>query len=532
MNNKIFIGLSWPYANNELHIGHLGSSLPADILARYFRLNGDEVCFVSGSDCFGTPISIQAQKENKSPDEIANFYHEKFVEIFKGLDFSFDKYTQTNNTNHVNFAKSFHKNIYSIPNISKLQEKRLFCNNCNRYLPDRYVIGNCPKCGHDTKGDSCEKCGSILEPEDLINPKCSLCGNNPTPKETYQYYLKLSSLEPKLKSYFDSKKSNWSQNAINLTSRYFDEGLKDRAITRNLDWGVPLPIEATEDKVIYNWGENVLGYLSACKQWCEENNKNFDEWFKNNNARHIYIHAKDNIPFHSIIFPALLLSNTENYHLPDNIFAYEYVTNNGQKISKSKGTCLTARSLLEKYPTDFIRFYFSKNISDKKDLDFKEQDFIQTINGELINNWGNFVNRTLSFIQNKFNGKINVQRENIEIKNKIRSTYKIVSSYLNLGKISNAVSTILDLVNFSNKYFDETKPWIVFNENKQKCEELLYDYLVLITNISILFLPILTKGSKQVLEWLNIENISFNYTIPTEIHIENIHPLFNKIEVN
>ena len=531
MNNKILIGLSWPYANNELHIGHLGSSLPADILARYFRLKGNEVCFISGSDCFGTPISIVAQKENKHPSEIADFYHNKFEKILSDLDFSFDNYTKTNTEHHIKFAKSFHKNLYNTPFVEKINEKRLFCNTCNRYLPDRYVIGLCPNCNNLTKGDSCDKCGKILEPEELINPKCSLCENTPITKATYQYYLKLTSLEQQLKQYFNTHKSSWSQNAINLTQRYFDEGLKDRAITRNLDWGVKIPIETAEDKVIYNWGENVLGYLSACIDWCENNNKNPDDWLKNKNVRHIYIHAKDNIQFHSIIYPALLLANTEGYHTPDDIFAYEYVTYEGQKISKSKGTCLTAQSLLDKYPLDYLRFYFAKNISDKKDLDFKEHDFINSINGELINNWGNLVNRTLTFIKNKYNGRISKHSVSHTIKDRIKATYISVSSHLNNGKIANATSEILSLVNFANKYFDESQPWKLVKSDKNTCEDLLFDYLTLITNIAILFSPILTKSSKTVLDWLKINNYIYEYTEPQNVELENIEPLYKRIEI-
>ena len=529
-NEKILIGLSWPYANSELHIGHLGSSLPADILARFFRLNGKNVCFVSGSDCFGTPISIAAQKENKDPNDIANFYHEKFVQIFKDLDFSFNIYTKTNTNHHINFAKSFHKELYNTQFITKINEKRLFCKSCNRFLPDRYVVGLCPNCSHPAKGDACEKCGRILEPEELNDPKCGICNTTPILKETYQYYIKLSSLQEKLVKYFNNKKQSWTQNAINLTERYFIEGLKDRAITRNLNHGVPIPIETKKDKVIYNWGENVLGYLSACEEYCKNNNQNFDDWFKTDSVRHIYIHAKDNIQFHSIIFPALLLANPNQYHLPDNIFAYEFVTNEGQKISKSKGTCLTAKALLDKYQVDFLRFYFAKNISDKKDLDFKEKDFIQTINGELINNWGNLVNRTLSFVKSKFNGKIKKSEIDPIVQNTIKSTYNIVSNCLNKGKISNAVAEILNLVNYSNKYFDSTTPWLVVKEDKYKCETLLYNYLSLIVNIAILFSPILTKSSKTILEWLKINDYSYNFFELTDISVHNFYPLFKRID--
>ena len=526
--NNIFIGLSWPYANGELHIGHLGSSLPADILARYYRLKGNNVCFVSGSDCFGTPISIQAQKENKSPKEITDNYHEKFVQVFKELDFSFDNYTKTTNEQHIDFARNFHNDLYKTEYVSKKTESRLYCNKCKRFLPDRYVVGVCPKCGSSSKGDSCEKCGTILEPEDLKNPHCGICNDTPIFKETYQYYLKLSKLQNELFEYFSKTNDKWSQNAINLTNRYFNDGLLDRAISRDLDWGVLVPTNE-KDKVIYNWGENVLGYLSACEEYCTENNQKLEDWFKNKDVKHIYIHAKDNIQFHSIIFPALLLANTNHYHLPDEIFAYEFVTNEGQKISKSKGTCLTARELLNNYDVDFLRFYFAKNISAKKDLDYRTKDFINCINGELINNWGNFVNRTLSFVKSKFEGKINNFKVYKEIENQIKSTFINTSSYLENGKISNALREILELVDYSNKYFNLTEPWKVIKENKQQCEELCYQYLTLIANISILLNPFIPKGTSKVANWISIDINQYCPVVINSVTLKDFEPLYTRI---
>ena len=526
--NNIFIGLSWPYANGELHIGHLGSSLPADILARYYRLKGNKVCFVSGSDCFGTPISIQAQKENKSPKDITDNYHEKFVQVFNALDFSFDNYSKTTNSQHVEFARNFHEDLYNTNYVSKKIENRLYCNKCKRFLPDRYVIGICPKCSATSKGDACEKCGYILEPEDLKDPHCGICNNIPIFKETYQYYLKLTNLQKQLIEYFNKANTNWSQNAINLTNRYFNDGLLDRAISRDLDWGVSVPTNE-KDKVIYNWGENVLGYLSACEEFCNKNNQEFDDWFRNDNTKHIYIHAKDNIQFHSIIFPALLIANTNHYHLPDEIFAYEFVTNEGQKISKSKGTCLSVRELLSKYDVDFLRFYFSKNISDKKDLDYRNKDFINCVNGELINNWGNFVNRTLSFIKSKFDSKINKSSINFEIKSRIITTFNNVSNYIEKGKISNALREILELVDYSNKYFNTTEPWKVIKEDKNQCEDLCYQYLTLIANISALLHPFIPNGTYKVADWIGIEIENYNFYEIESVVLKEFQPLYERI---
>lgn len=526
--NNIFIGLSWPYANGELHIGHLGSSLPADILARYYRLRGNNVCFVSGSDCFGTPISIQAQKENRSPKEITDDYHEKFVQVFKDLNFSFDNYSKTTEKSHIEFASNFHRDLYDTEFVDKRYESKLYCNSCKRFLPDRYVVGICPKCGANTKGDACEQCGTILEPEELKEPHCGICNDTPFFKETHQYYLKLSRLQYRLIKYFNEKNNKWSQNAINLTKRYFNDGLIDRAISRDLDWGVAVPTNE-KNKVIYNWAENVLGYLSACKEFCNKNNQKFEDWFKNDNAKHIYVHAKDNIQFHSIIFPALLIADTNEYHLPDEIFAYEFVTNNGQKISKSKGTCLTVRELLNKYDDEFLRFYFAKNISDKKDLDFRETDLISCVNGELINNWGNFVNRTLSFIKSKFDGKVNKYRVFNEIKTRIESAFYRVDEFIENGKVANALREILELVDYSNKYFNTTEPWKVIREDKIKCEELCYQYLILIANISILFYPFIPKGTNKVANWIGIVIQSYNFYEVQNTVLKEFNKLYERI---
>lgn len=527
--DKIFIGLSWPYANDELHIGHLGSSLPADVLARYYRLKGSEVCFVSGSDCFGTPISIKAQLEGKSAKEVSDFYHERFVQIFKELNFSFDNYTKTSSNYHINFAKEFHRELYNTNYVYKKEEQRLYCSHCNRFLPDRYVVGLCPNCGNTTKGDACEKCGKILEPEELLEPKCGICANEPIFKNNFQYYIKLSKLEEKLKEFFNKRKNGWLQNAVNLTERYFLEGLLDRAISRDLDWGVPIPVDGLKDKVIYNWGENVLGYIAACKEFCEQNNKNFADWFETEDVKHIYVHAKDNIQFHTIIYPALIIANNNKYHLPDNIFSYEFVTNNGQKISKSRGTCLTVRQLLETFDVDFLRFYFAKNVTDKKDLDFSLTELISSVNGELINNWGNFVNRTLSFIKSKFNGKINKFEVSDLIKNKIISTYNNVGLNFESGKIAQATKLIFELIDFANKYFDQTKPWQIIKEDSLKCEQLCYEYITIIANVSVLLNPIIPQGTGRVLDWLNIKNYSFYYFEPNQLNLTSFEPLYSRI---
>lgn len=531
MNKNILIGLSWPYANGELHIGHLGSSLPADIIGRYYRTKGDKVMLVSGSDCFGTPASIQAQKENCNPIDIVNKYHEKFVEAFKQADFQFENYTKTVEPRHIAFAQNFHRDLYKSQYVTNKQISQMHCADCDRFLADRYVVGICPFCKKPAKGDSCDHCGKILEPEILEEPKCSICGHTPELKETSQVYLQLGKHTDILKKHFDSRKDKWTINATNMTQRYFDEGLQDRAITRNLNWGVPVPDSEDKNKVVYNWAENVLGYLSATKMYCEDNGLNFEDWWKNENAIHYYVHAKDNIPFHSLILPALLLSNSNHYHLPDILVSAEYVNIEGKKISKSAGTCLTSKELLDSLDSDFVRFYFAKNVNDKKDLNFSFQDLVNTVNGELINNWGNLVNRCLSFIKSKMGGVLPVCNLDSEIKTNIENTFKIVSELIEGGKIALAIKEIMELVSFSNKLFDSYAPWATLKVDEDKCKEQLFNIVTLITNIATLLSVVTTKGTKKVFEFLGTNENSFEpYYFNTEIKLGEISPLYQRLD--
>lgn len=531
MSKNILIGLSWPYANGELHIGHLGSSLPADVIGRYYRMNGDKVMFVTGSDCFGTPASIQAQKENCKPMDIVDKYHDLFVEAFKQAEFQFENYTRTTDPRHIAFAQDFHRDLYKSDYVTSKVISQFYCKDCDRFLADRYVVGLCPYCKAPAKGDSCDKCGKILEPEILEEPKCSICGHTPELKETSQVYLQLNKHQDYLLKQFNAKKDKWTINAQNMTQRYFDEGLQDRAITRNLNWGVPVPDSEDKSKVIYNWAENVLGYLSATKMYCEENGLNFDDWWKNDNAIHYYVHAKDNIPFHSLILPSLLLSNSNHYHLPDVLVSAEYVNIEGKKISKSAGTCLTAKELLNSIDVDFVRFYFAKNVNDKKDLNFSFQDLVNTVNGELINNWGNLVNRCLSFIKSKMNGMLPHHDLDSEIKTNIDTTFEKVSELIEGGKVALAVKEIMDLVSYSNKLFDSYAPWATLKVDVVECERQLFNIVTLIQNIAILLSVVTTKGCKQVFEFLNTNVTGYNpHYFDKDITLGEVKPLYQRLD--
>jgi methionyl-tRNA synthetase len=488
-DNFVMIGLSWPYANGRLHIGHVASSLPADVIARYHRQVGHKVSFITGSDCFGTPILVQAMQEGVTPESLAEKYHKLLEKDFFALGFSFDKYTKTMSKEHIDFVMKFHKEMYKGKYIYEKTAPQLYCEKCKKYLPDRYVEGICPHCKKPAKGDSCDHCGKILEPEDLIEPKCKLCGTKPVTKNTTQLYLKLSALQQKLQAFFDERKSNWTQNAQGLTQRYLNEGLHDRAITRSMEWGVDIPKDGWTDKRIYIWAENVLGYLSASSP----------DFYENPNLKSYFVHAKDNIPFHGVILPALLMARNEAvpsakpYFVPSMIVASEYVTIEGQKISKSKGNVLTAEELLEAFDVDMIRFYFLRNAGGQKDSNFTFEEFVNVTNGELVNNFGNLVNRTLSFIKTKFDGEI----PNGEIVDELKGAKKEVFEMIDKGEVKDALSKIMDAVNVGNKYFATKKPW----ENNDKA--VIGNVVATIRLLCEMLLPYIPSTAQKVLSWTN-----------------------------
>lgn len=507
VNLKVLIGLSWPYANGNLHLGHLASSLPADVLARYYRDHGADVSFVSGSDCFGTPILVTAKKENITPSQVAEKYYQSHCRDFQDLGFSFDNYTCTMAPAHQQFATQFHAEMYDTDNIFVKSVPQLYCPHCQQYLPDRYVEGICPHCGKPAKGDSCDHCGKILEPEDLKEPKCKLCGNPPVLKDTKQIYLKLSQMQEQIAKNLADKQNDWTNNAVGMTHKYLNEGLVDRAITRNITWGVDLPANAqkllgdTTDKKIYIWAENVLGYLSATQAV----KANWQEFLLDDNQtpkRHYYVHAKDNIPFHSVILPGLLLANNKHHwHLPDRIISSEYLTMNGKKISKSAGNYITVRQMVENFDADFIRYYFLRNVNDKKDANFSFEDFVNTVNGELIDNFGNLVNRTLTFIKNKFGGQIPAMAENTTITAEIDRTTAEFDAQIQAGACSKALSTVMALVAFGNKWFNDHTPWISLSKQTiAECVTIIHAA----THMLQYFIP---TAAGKVLSWLKTDTL-------------------------
>lgn len=520
MRLNVLVGLSWPYANGNLHLGHIASSLPADAIARYYRDHGANVSFVSGSDCFGTPILVTAKAENSTPDQIAEKYSQSHKRDFADLGFSFDNYTATLNPKHQEFASNFHADLYDTDNVFVKTVPQLYCTKCAQYLPDRYVEGTCPYCGEHAKGDSCDHCGKILEPEDLKDPRCKLCGATPELRETKQIYLRLSQFQPAIEKNLHDKQKQWTNNAVGMTNKYLNEGLVDRAITRNITWGVPLPDNAkkllgdTTDKRVYIWAENVLGYLSATKA-IKPDWEDFLLDSTKTPKRHYYVHAKDNIPFHSVILPGLLLAeNKHQWHLPDYIISSEYLNMNGKKISKSTGNYISARQLIDNFDIDMIRYYFLRNTNDKKDANFSFEDFVYTVNGELIDNFGNLVNRTLSFIKNKFNGAIPAMRPNPTISQTIDHTLTEFNTLIEAGACSKALATAMSLVAFGNKWFSDNTPW------KTLDPQIIAECVTVIRAAISMLKYFIPSGTAKVEKWLANKTLG------------DISVLYQKLDIN
>lgn len=525
---KILIGGAWPYANGSLHIGHIAGLLPGDILARYHRAKGENVYFVSGSDCHGTPVAIRAKQENRTPREISDFYHEEFKECFDRLGFSYDEYTKTSSIEHKEFVKEFHKKLYQSRYVYEKEEPQAYCECCNTFLADRFVLGKCPKCGEDTRGDQCDACGTVLEPENLVEPICAVCKNPISFRNSKHLYIAISKLEPELRKLVDGGDS-WRKNAIAFTNRYIEEGLRDRALTRDLDWGIDVPKEGYENKSIYIWAENVLGYLSASKVAAEKRGDDFKELW-GENAKHYYVHGKDNIPFHTIILPALLLGNGSGWRLPDQIVSSEYLTLEGRKISTSKNYAIWVKDLLDHYEADSIRYFFIVNGPERKDADFSWREYVNSHNGELLGAYGNFVNRSLSFIAKYWDGVVPKGELDQEISQQIALIYEHVGEKIEKGAFKDALEEIFDFARWANKFFDTEQPWITRTADEDKCKNTLYQCVQIIANLSTLLAPFIPFSSEKVNRWLSISSEWKQKSVPVGYQLPEIDILFQRID--
>lgn len=525
IRRNILIGGAWPYANSSLHLGHLASLLPGDVLARYYRENGDNVLYISGTDCHGTPITQRAKKEGTTAKEIAETYNEEFFQTFKSMGFSYELYGKTEDEYHKTNVQKMIRRMYNNGYIYEKEDKQPFCERCNRFLADRELKLICPVCGLESKGDQCD-CGYIPTEDDFDSAICVECGEKVYLKKNKNLYIALSKLQPQIEQYFMQKSYNWRLNSIKETEKYLKEGLKDRAITRDLDWGVDVPIEGYEHKKMYVWIEAVLGYITMAQKFCEENGLDLENFWKNNNSRIYMVHGKDNIIFHSIILPALLLAMDDNYQLPDIMVSSEYLNINSEKISKSKGNGITVNDMIKNYNSDTLRYFLIANGPERKDSNFSLEDYITVHNSEITNKYGNLVNRTLNFkgIDYIPNGHMD-----LDIDSMIEKTYQEVSKYIEKAEFKKATSSIMKLVECGNKYYDERKPWEQKKNDLKSFNDTIYTCANLIANLSNLYEPFMPSSSEVIRKYLEIKEAAWHkIIIKPNIKIENVQMIFKK----
>ncbi|MEB2494651.1 methionine--tRNA ligase [Peribacillus frigoritolerans] len=527
----IFIGGAWPYANGSLHLGHVSALLPGDILASYYRQKGEKVLYVSGSDCNGTPISIRANQENTTTQAIANLYHEEFVECFQKLGFSYDLYTRTDAEHHHKSVQTIFLKLLENGYLYKKTIEQAYCETDHQFLPDRFVEGICPNCGAKARGDQCDNCSAILDPLDLIDKRCKICGNQPTIKETEHFYFSFSQFQKQLETFVGKaqQENRWRENAISLTTRYLKESVPDRAVTRDLPNGVEVPISGFEGKKIYVWIEAVAGYLTASIEWAKQNNENIEDWW-NKETTSYYIHGKDNIPFHTVIWPSILMG-INNPALPTHIISNEYLTLEKRKLSTSQNWAVWVPYILERYDADSIRYFLTINAPENRDTDFSWREFVYSHNSELLGAYGNFVNRTLKFIEKSYDGKTPEGKINLEIKAKIGQLYEEVDSLIMNAYFKKSLEKIFEFVRYANKYFDEQKPWIQINEEKSLCDNTMANCIYIISNLAQLLNPFLPFSSKNVKEMLGLNELRWEEIEISSMSLKGIKPLFKRIDL-
>ena len=525
---SIFIGAAWPYANAPLHLGHIASLLPADIIARYYRLRGDNVLFASGSDCHGTPIVIAAEKENKTPGEVAQFYHQQFKEtLMKGFDFSYDIYTTTLTENHAKIVQEFFTKLHEKKDIEAKKQKLPFCPNCKRFLPDRYIEGTCPKCNFDSaRGDQCDGCGQMLDPEDLIDPRCKICNSIPTFKETEHFFLKLSQKEKFIKGLVD-KAIHWRKNAVGFTNKLLSEGLHDRAITRDTDWGVEIPLQGYEGKKIYVWFDAVCGYFSASQELLGETGE-LEKYWKNPEARHYYVHGKDNIPFHTIIWP-IMLEGFGNLKLPDYIISSEYLTLGNKQFSKSRNWAVWAKDIIRDFDSDYLRFYLILNGPETSDADFDFNDFQSRINSDLIGNFGNFINRTAQLIVKNFKDGVEITEKSPYLES-TESAFESIGKLIEEGSLREALKQILKIAGDGNKYLAQQEPWKKINESPRDAQNTLANCAKAISYLQTLVSPFLPKSSQKISGIFNSNQAAWQCSNQEKFQVKEVGIMFSKIE--
>jgi methionyl-tRNA synthetase len=531
-----------PYANGPIHIGHLaGVYIPADIYARYLRSTGEDVLFIGGSDEHGVPITIKAKQENVTPQQIVDKYHNIIKKSFVELGVSFDIYSRTSNKVHHETAAEFFTTLYNKGEFIVKTSEQLYDEENKQFLADRYVTGTCPHCNNDRAyGDQCEKCGTSLNATDLINPKSVLSGNVPVMKETKHWYLPLDKYEPWLKQWILEGHKEWKTNVYGQCKSWLDQGLQPRAVTRDLDWGVKVPLEEAAGKVLYVWFDAPIGYISATKEWALENKKDWEIYWKDKETKLVHFIGKDNIVFHCIVFPAMLHAEG-TYILPDDVPANEFLNLEGDKISTSRNWAVWLHEYLLAFPgkQDVLRYVLCSNAPETKDNDFTWKDFQLKNNSELVAILGNFVNRALVLTQKFFEGKVPDKSKTTEQDNDalkaISDFPSRISSSIEQYRFREALSEMMNLARLGNKYLADSEPWKIFNTDPERVKTILNISLQICANLTIVMEPFLPFSAEKLLLMLNLNKLTWESSGKTDIllpghQLGKPELLFDKIE--
>ena len=511
---KYLVTAALPYANSYIHIGHIaGAYLPPDIYVRYRKLKNDDVIFISGSDENGTAIEMASILEKVSPQEIIDRYHFSNKKAFEDIGIEFDIFSRTSSEIHHKTAKEFFLNMYNKNLFTLKAEKQLYSNKEKRFLADRFIIGTCPVCGYEeARGDECQNCGSNLSPLELINPRSKISGDTPVEKETTHFFIPLGDYQERLSNWIFEKKE-WKSNVINYCKGWFKAGLHERAITRDLEWGVKVPLEGCDGKVIYVWFEAPIGYISATKELFierKEENK-WKEYWCDEDTKLIHFIGKDNIVFHSIIFPAMLMAHGD-FVLPDNIPANEFLNIGGEKFSKSKGNGILVKDIIEKFDPDVVRYTLTSLLPENKDSEFTWKELQTKNNSELAAILGNFINRTIVFAKTKFGNKIPAgSTSEGEILNQFKNSADTVAEFYDTFKFKDALTETMNAVRAANKYFNDSEPWKLIKEDKDKCETVINTCLEICHSIAVLISPVLPFTADKILKILNKDRTDFKW---------------------
>ncbi|WP_411813046.1 methionine--tRNA ligase [Chryseobacterium scophthalmum] len=515
MSNRKMITAALPYANGPVHIGHLaGVYIPADVYARFQRRSGKDVAFICGSDEHGIPITIRAKKEGVTPQDIVDKYHEIIKKSFSDLGISFDEYSRTTSANHRETSQDFFKVLYEKGKFSEEMSEQYFDEQANEFLADRYIVGTCPNCGNENAyGDQCEKCGSTLSPSELINPKSMLSGNVPILKETKNWYLPLNEYEDFLNEWIiEGHKDDWKPNVYGQVKSWLNDGLKPRAMTRDLNWGVPVPLPGADGKVLYVWFDAPIGYISFTKEWAAKNGKDWKDYWQSEESDLVHFIGKDNIVFHCIIFPAMMKAHGD-YKMPKNVPAFEFLNLENDKISTSRNWAVWAHEYVEEFPgqQDVLRYALLSSAPETKDNNFTWKDFQTKNNSELVGIFGNFINRVAVLIHKYYDGVIqkpDFENQDIEAMSSVFNSIKMLGNYLNKYEFRNALNEMMAVARIGNKYLADEEPWKVIKDNPERVKTQLYvasQISILLGYICEPFIPFTSKKIEEIFNSNSLE---------------------------